>query len=169
MALSIPGYSLQLPNTCSVSHFVPDFVQQNINTLGVSHTHTGLSPVWRAVSVKSPHHQQNQLHCQKCACVAAVKVCGHEPLLGSCIPCSSTSSDKCPPPSAVCAPWGGAGSWGPGWQNSHLSQAVTVQSSPSLCPSLCYLLVFRHNQNKLWCLMTPPLLCAKHLKKPQVH
>lgn len=126
-----------------------------------THTHRGLSPVWGAVSVKSPHHQQNQLHCQKSACVAAVKVCGHEPLLGNCIPAAA--------PAQTSAPRGGAGSQGPGWQNSHLSQAVTVQSSPSLCPSLCYLLVFRHNQNKLWCLMTPPLLCAKYLKKPQVH
>lgn len=50
-------------------------------------------------------------------------------------------------------------------QQSYASQA---DSAGEAIPSLCYLLVFRRNQNKLWCLMTSSLLCAKHLKRSKV-
>lgn len=131
-----------------------------------------------AVSFKPPCGQQKQPRCQKRAWVVAGKVHGCEPVLTNFVPPpSSASSGKCrPPPSAAMRTPG----WGrhPGtevaahrrrvcaWaEQSYVSQADIAGEA---IPSLCYLLVFRRNQNKLWCLMTSSLLCAKHLKRSTV-
>lgn len=135
----------------------------------------GLPPVqsflnW--VSQSTCHHLK-QLCCQNSAWVSAGKVHGCEPLLTNCVPSSSASSGKCTLPSAaVCTP---------GRARQLQTEVPTIGGSvhgqsrvmcwggnPSLCPSLCCLLVFRHNQNKLWCLMTSSLLWSKHLKKSKV-
>lgn len=154
-----------MPDTCSISRFVPDFMQQSINTLGVSRTHRSFSSVGSCVS---------QAIVSKTSCIVRnlpvwqlLKVCGHKPSLRNCIPATvlAQTSVSC---HQLYVDLRMGQQPGPGWQNSHLSQAVTVESNPRLSPSLCYLLAFRHNQSKLCCLMTPPLLCAKHLKRPRV-
>lgn len=75
-----------------------------------------------------------------------------------------------------CAPLDGVGSRGPRWQLTpsagfcmgRAELRVSVRQWWGDNPSLCYLLVSRCNQNKLWCLMTSSLHCAKHLKKSKV-
>lgn len=156
--------------TCQIhvqSHILCQTSCNKAKTHLVFHTHVGFSPVWEAVSVKSPTISSAKPAALSEICLWQLLRCVD---MSHCWGTASLQQHwlrQVSPVSAACGPQGGAAARGQDGETVTY-QAVTVQNNPSLSPSLCYLLVFRHNPIKLWCLMPPPLLWAKHLKKPQV-